>query len=360
MRNLRNLVSVLLVVSLVLLSACGSSGAPKASSGSPAAPSAGQASASSQASGEKVVWKFGSEATQVDGRHPSVDILGFVAKEIEKSTNGKYTAEVFQSGQLGTEREVMESAVTGVLPFGGVANTHVTTVNPLLGVYEFPFLFRSYDHFWNVVDSDITTELLATTETSGAGLKTLDMGMSGIYSVSNNRNPVVKMADMKGLKIRTPGSPLPVGAINALGALATPITWTETYTGLQQGLIDGVLTMPYGFYSGKIYEQNKYVSQINMFYIPFTFFTNPGYWNGIPAEDQALIIQGLANAMEVNKSDLLDSENAAYEAIAARGMEVIPFEDLNLEEYVAACQPLYDEYQDQYGEWFDRIRAIAG
>ena len=133
---------ILLAVLMVVLCACGSSStAPQSQQPSNAA---GTSTPSQATPVEATVFKVGNEASWVDGRHPVLDVLRLAVEGIEEASNGKFKGEVYPSGQLGAERDIMENTILGALPFSGLTNTFVANVDSLFGLYEMPFLFRNY------------------------------------------------------------------------------------------------------------------------------------------------------------------------------------------------------------------------
>ena len=183
--------------------------------------------------------------------------------------------------------------------------------------------------------------------------------MNGILTISNSMRDIRKVEDFKGLKIRTIDSPIQVGAVNLLGAIGTVVSWGETYTALQQHMIDGVITTGSGFLSGKVFEVNKFHTSFNMFYTPITAVVNKAYWDSLPEADRQLIRQAVKKAIDWHISTSVESLNKHMQRCIDLGpMSEIPFEEFDSAGAKVAVMPLYDRYP-QYRELFERIKSYA-
>lgn len=304
------------------------------------------------------VWKTGTSAGLVNGHHVIYDFMLQIKDEIESATDGRYQLETYHSSQLGSDRDMLEGTVMGTYKFALVPSTFISAYVDDFNVYEFPFLFESTDHFFDVMESDMAKEMGKKLEDSG--LVWLGNGMNGILTISNSQRDLRTLDDFKGLKLRCIDSNIQVEAVNLLGATGTVVNWGETYTALQQHTIDGVITTGSGFLSGKIYEVNKFHTAANMFYTPITAVVNKEYWDSLPAEDQQLIQDAVNRALQwdrENSEAMLDKD--MQECIDLGPMSEVPYEEFDSEAARAAMQPLYDKYQDAYGTYFDAIRAMA-
>lgn len=225
-------------------------------------------------------------------------------------------------------------------------------------VFEFPYLFSSADHFFDTMESDIAAEIGA--ELEQYNLHWLGNGMNGILSVMNNKHEIRTVEDFKGLKLRVIDSPMQVGACECLGAQGAVVNWGETYTACQQNTIDGVITTGSGFLSGKIHEVSKYHTAANIFMTPISIVMNLEYWNSLPAEDQKLIQDAVTKALAWHRDTAVDALNTDLAASIKEGnIANVTYDEFDHEAAAAAMAPLYEKYNDKYGAYFDRVRALA-
>lgn len=220
------------------------------------------------------VWKVGTSAGLVNGKHVIYDLILKVKEEVEAATDSRYQIEPYHSSQLGSDRDTIEGTVMGTYQMTVVPGTFCGAYVDNFNVFEFPYLFSSADHFFDTMESDIAAEIGA--ELEQYNLHWLGNGMNGILSVMNNKHEIRTVEDFKGLKLRVIDSPMQVGACECLGAQGAVVNWGETYTACQQNTIDGVITTGSGFLSGKIHEVSKYHTAANIFMTPHLHRYEPG------------------------------------------------------------------------------------
>src|SRR5213593_2573312 len=148
--------------------------------------------------------------------YPTVQALAFMACIVEERSNGRHRIRVFHSRQLGEEKETIEQTRVGAIDLNRTNVAPIGSFVPEANVLALPFLFRSMDHLYKVLDGPIGAEVLASFESYGfVGLTFYDSGARSIY---NNVRPVRSLADMKGLRIRVQQSQQMAEMIRSLGA----------------------------------------------------------------------------------------------------------------------------------------------
>ena len=301
-------------------------------------------------------WKTGIAAAPVNGRHPIYQALLFLDEEISTATGGKYGVEIFHSGQLGGERDIMEGVQLGTYKFGAVPSSYTAALSDIFLILELPYLFKDYDHFIRVLRSDIGKEMLATLEDHN--LVGLGFCINGIYSLCNGKRPVLKASDLGGLKIRAMDAPIQLECVNTLGGRGVPMAWGEVYTGLQQGTIDGVLTINSGFSSARLFEVNKHLTMLQIFMLPSPILVNKDYWESLPEADRAQIMEGVRKAEDRHYVDFLAQDDEALDICKKEGMQIVT--EFDRASFETALEPVYEKYQGEYGDIVRRIRAMAG
>lgn len=304
------------------------------------------------------VWKVGTSAGLVNGKHVIYDLILKVKEEVEAATDSRYQIEPYHSSQLGSDRDTIEGTVMGTYQMTVVPGTFCGAYVDNFNVFEFPYLFSSADHFFDTMESDIAAEIGA--ELEQYNLHWLGNGMNGILSVMNNKHEIRTVEDFKGLKLRVIDSPMQVGACECLGAQGAVVNWGETYTACQQNTIDGVITTGSGFLSGKIHEVSKYHTAANIFMTPISIVMNLEYWNSLPAEDQKLIQDAVTKALAWHRDTAVDALNTDLATSIEEGnIANVTYDEFDHEAAAAAMAPLYEKYNDKYGAYFDRVRALA-
>ena len=166
--------------------------------------------------------------------------LGDTFRELaEAATGGAVQVRVFPSGTLGQEREVVQQLQEGLVDFMVSGTAIWGSVAPKLQVFDFPFLWRDWDHVHGVVDGRVGNEAADYME-AAVGVRPLAWGDSfGFRQVITRSRDVTAPSQLAGLKIRTIQSPIYVKAVELMGASPTPMAFGEVYTSLQTGVIDG-------------------------------------------------------------------------------------------------------------------------
>ena len=159
------------------------------------------------------------------------------AREVEKRTNGRYKIQNFYSGALGAERESIEALQVGTLDLTMTSTGPIPNFVPEVAILDIPFLFRDYAHARAVLDGPIGQDMLKKFDAKG--ITALAWGENGFRHMTNSKRPVNVPDDLKGLKMRTMENPVHIQAYKAFGIIPTPMAFTEVFTALQQGTVDG-------------------------------------------------------------------------------------------------------------------------
>ena len=199
--------------------------------------------------------RFGSYAPEGD----VIDRAAHHFKEgVARLTNGRVEITVFRSNALGSNREMIEMAKVGSLDFTVSGSTHISRFAPILVVASLPSLWKDRDTMLRIFDGEVGAQL--GTLVGRQGLNVLGWWETGFRHVSNNKRPIMKPDDIKGLKLRTLPSAVHVAYFRALGAIPTPMDWAEVMPALQQGVIDGQENPPSVVYPYRVFEFQKFYS----------------------------------------------------------------------------------------------------
>src|SRR5687767_14484774 len=192
----------------------------------------------------------------LDAQHSVHKGMVYLGQKLAEKSGGTMRVDVYSSGQLGSEREFLELVQIGGLAMTKVSASVLEGFAPEFKVFGLPYLFRDDAHKAAVLAGPIGKEILAAPESKFMrGLCYYDSGSRSFYTKTR---PIHKPDDLKGLKIRVQESPMAFALIRAFGASATPISFGELYTSLQQGVVDGAENNPPSFHLARHYEVCKY------------------------------------------------------------------------------------------------------
>jgi len=275
------------------------------------------------------------------------------AKELEKRTNGRYKVQNFYSGALGAERESIEGVQLGTMDLTMTSTGPVPNFVPEVAILDIPFLFRDYAHARSVLDGPIGQELL--TKFDAKGLKALAWGENGFRHMTNNKRPVNVPEDLRGLKMRTMENPIHIQAYKQFGILPTPMAFTEVFTALQQGTVDGQENPLSVISAGKLGQVQKHVSLTGHVYSPALILMSKARWDKLSAEDKQAFLDSAKEAVKANRARIDEDERRVIGELKGQGVTVV--ETVDKSKFQAALAPTFVEFGKRFGQDnIDRIR----
>lgn len=271
----------------------------------------------------------------------------------ERLTGGRYRVVVQRNDN---EREMMESLQIGTLDVAVSSTGPIGNFVPETKNLDVPFLFRDTAHARAVLDGDIGREILAAFEPRGlAGVIWLE---NGFRHLTNSRRRVVTPEDVKGLKIRTMENQVHMRAFATLGALPTPMAFTEIITALQQGTVDGQENPITVIVSNNLNQVQTYLSLTGHVYSPAVLVASPATLARFSAEDRAAMMEAAKAAQTANRDRGSADEATGVAELKRRGMDVVT--DIDRATFQAALAPAYEVYAKELdGTLIARIRAAA-
>lgn len=284
----------------------------------------------------------------LNDQHPQY--LGLVKfKEIvEEKTNGAIKVETYHSGQLGDDRTMTEALQLGSQEVTVPSTAPLANFVPDFSVFDFPFLFPNEEVADKVLDGEVGQKILQKLEDQN--LVGLAYWENGFRNVTNSKRAISSVEDFKGLKLRTMENDLHLEAFRALGANPTPMAFTELFTAMQQGTVDGQENPYATIYLQKFYEAQSHVSNTNHVYSPFVFLMSKPFYDGLTEEQQQIVKEAAVEA-GMYERELNREANAKYLAdLQEEGMiytEISPEEHAKMKDLV---QPVIDKFSDKIGK----------
>jgi tripartite ATP-independent transporter DctP family solute receptor len=287
----------------------------------------------------------------LDVNHPVHKGMAFMAQKVSEKSSGKIRVDIYPSGQLGAERDLIE-----LLQIGSLAMTKVSTA-PLeafvreMKIFGIPYVFRDDGHRWRVLNGEIGKRLLL------AGEKYFLRGMcyydAGSRSFYTKEKPVQTPDDLKGLKIRVMKSITSVKMVQALGGSATPIPWGELYTALQQGVVDGAENNPPSFYLSRHYEVCKYYSLDEHTSVPDILLMSTVVWSNLTPQEQRWLQEAIDESVEFQKQKWQEASVEALREVQKAGVQVI---HPDKQPFLQSVREMHASYQGT--SIYDLIQAI--
>lgn len=287
--------------------------------------------------------------------HPVHIAMEYMAKRTAELSDGKLTFEIYPAEQLGSEQQCLELVQIGSLAMTKVSAAVMESFTDDYKVFGLPYIFRSKEHVFNVLDGEIGKELLLSTENKWIrGLCYYDAGSRSFYT---KNKPIESPDDLAGLKIRVMRSITAVEMIRALGGSATPISWGELYTALQSGVVDGAENNLPSFYSSHHYEVCKQFSLDEHTTIPDIIVISKKVWDKLSDQEKEWLQQAADDSVILERKLWAEAEIKSLEEIEKAGVKVnypdkAPF--------IEKVQPLLESYRsnDVIYSYIKRIQAV--
>jgi len=288
--------------------------------------------------------------------YPTVQALRYLDQLVTQRTNGRHRIRVFHSRQLGEENQTIEQTRVGAIDMNRINVGAIGSVAPILNVLALPFLFRSIDHLYKVVDGAIGDEILAATESSGLiGLTFYDSGARSIYTATR---PVHVIDDLNGLRLRVQQSDLMDRMVKSLGAEPVGLAYGQVLTALQTKLIDGAENNWPSFVSAGHYKVARYYTVTQHTMSPEVLIMSLRAWADLSAEDRMIFREAARQSSQYMREQWLDRERRSERQAIESGVSVIS--NVNRKPFEDATKPLRDAMRadPRYRSLIERIEAV--
>lgn len=279
--------------------------------------------------------------------------LTIVCDNIYKRTNGAIEIQQYPQGQLPTYKDGVEQVALGAnfisVEDPSYLGDYVPDFNALVG----PMLYKSFDEYEYLINTEIVKNMIREVEEKH-GIKVLALDyIFGFRSMMTNK--VIKTpADMKGMKIRVPGSQLFIDTINAMGAIATPLPFSETISAVQQGVVDGLEGTMDAYGTNGSSEVAKKMALTNHFLGTCGVYINRDLFNSIPKEYQDIIQEEFTNGAKHMIGEISKNYETAKSKLESQG---ITFNEVDHEAFSSAVAPVYTNMKGVTPGILDKFKA---
>jgi len=239
---------------------------------------------------------------------------------LEKQSAGQIKVKVHHSASLGSETEILQQIQLNQVQMGIITSGPFDTFDPIVRVINYPFIFKDNAQADQILDGPLGQAIL--THLEKVGFKGLAFSENGFRNLSNNKRPVHKADDLKGLKIRVMESRLDKAIWQALGANPTPMPW-PIYSELEQGVIDGQENPLWVFEVYKMYEVQRYATLTRHVYSPHIDVVSLAWWKKLEPKAQEAIKKAMQEAAVYQRGFNREHDAARLALLKAKGMQVI-------------------------------------
>lgn len=267
------------------------------------------------------------------------------AEELEQIAPGAFDIRFFPSIQLGDETQMLQSLQLGTQDMGVFTSTYVGNIEPAFKLNDLPFLYASSAQAHAVLDGPVGDLLAEKLEARNLAL--LGFAEAGFRQVLNNKRPVYVPSDLSGIRLRVQPSDLFLDSFRALDANPVPMSWSDVFTAVQQGTIDGLeIPLPV-IYANKFPEITKYLSLTNHTYNVLTLLISDQTMKRLDETQREAIREAGRRATQRQREVVALQREDILGKIRETGMEVNEVEDIN--DFREKVLPVYEAYRDLIG-----------
>lgn len=252
--------------------------------------------------------------------HPTGKAMIKFSELLKEYTHGNYTVKLYPNGQLGDERKMLEQVQNKLLDGTKTATVLMTTYSDQYAVLVLPYLFESPEHFNKAMNGPVGDKLFTLTQSKGlVGLSFLYDERRSYYTV---KKPIQKPSDLNGTKIRVINSADAIELAETMGATPTPISWSEVYTALQQGVVDGAEGGPSALTLYKHGDVAKHFSNSQHVMYPGLIVIGSHIWNKLNDEEKQQFSRAAKEAAAFQMAEFIALEKKAMEDMKTMGVTI--------------------------------------
>ncbi|HZZ91558.1 MAG TPA: TRAP transporter substrate-binding protein [Usitatibacter sp.] len=252
--------------------------------------------------------------------------------------NGKYKVVVYGSSTLGGDKEMMQKLKLGTIDMVE-PSTVMSSIADMFGVFEMPYLVKSREHMKKIEQAVFWSKIEPTAEKKG--YKVLGVWENGFRQITNNKRPIVKPEDLQGIKLRVPEGKWRVKMFQAYGANPSPMKFSEVFTALQTGVMDGQENPLAQIDSAKFYEVQKYLSMTGHVYTPAYLVASTNGWQKLPPDVQKTLEQAAKETQDFVYRTGAKMDEDLLQKMKKAGIQV---NEADKDAFIKASKPVYDEF----------------
>lgn len=269
----------------------------------------------------------------------------YFAEELESAAPGEFNVQFFPNHQLGNDTAMLQAMQFGTMGAGVITGTQVGTLEPAFQLNDLPFLYANNQQAHKVLDGDVGKTLLSKLDAKG--IVGLGFPEAGFRHTINNKRPIHTPADFNGVKLRVQPSDLFIASFRAIGANPVPMAWSDVFTAVQQGTVDGLeIPLPV-IYANKYPEVTKFLSLTSHTYNALALLMSKQTFDKLSADNQALVRKAAQRAIQRQRETVEANNDNVLEQIRAAGMKVNEVDSVDA--FRSKVADVYDEYRDKIG-----------
>ncbi|MDF1609313.1 TRAP transporter substrate-binding protein [Hoeflea sp. YIM 152468] len=277
------------------------------------------------------------------------------AECVNSASDGKIEVQTFGSSQLGKDKELLQKLKLSQVDFA-LPSSIMSSVDDVFGIFEMPYIISDRDHMRRVQGEMMDTFQSAA---QAKGYHIVGLAENGFRHITNNTRPINVPADLEGIKLRTPNGVWRVSMFQLYGANPTPMAFSDVFTALQTGVMDGQENPYAQIASAKFQEVQKYLSITGHVYTPAYILASHKSFSSLPEDVQAMLTDCGSKSQDFTYETAAQLETDLLDVIKAAGVEV---NEADKAAFIEASKPIYKAFADEVDggqEMIDQVLGLA-
>ncbi|NUB04730.1 TRAP transporter substrate-binding protein [Azospirillum sp. Vi22] len=280
----------------------------------------------------------------------------FFVEDMAKRSGGKLKVKGFADASLGSDIQMQNALI------GGAQEMMVGSTATLVGivkdfaVFDLPFLFNNEQEADAVFDGPFGQKLAA--KLNDKGLVGLVYWENGFRNLTNSKRPVEKVEDLKGIKLRVMQNPVYIDMFNGFGANAVPLSFSELFTAMETGTVDGQENPVTTIQSSKFYEVQKYLTISKHVYSPWIVLASKRWYDGLSADERKIINEAAVASRDFERKDSREASKQSIAYLKDKGMQINELSDAELGRMREMVKPAMDKFAADGGA--DLLNELQG
>jgi TRAP-type transport system periplasmic protein len=242
------------------------------------------------------------------------------AEEVEKASGGKMRIRAIGAAALGSDVQMQQALIGGAQEMMVGSTATLVGITKEMAIWDTPFLFNNAREADAVLDGPVGKKVMDKLEEKG--LVGLVYWENGFRNLTNNKQPVAKLEDLGGIKLRVMQNNVYLDSFKTLGANAVPLPFSELFTALETKAVDGQENPYNTILSSKFYEVQKYLTVTNHVYSPWIVTVSKKWWDGLSKDEQKVLADAAVKSREFERQDTRAEAAKALGELKAKGMQV--------------------------------------
>lgn len=242
------------------------------------------------------------------------------AEQVEKASGGKMKIRAIGAAALGPDVQMQQALIGGAQEMMVGSTATLVGITKEMALWDTPFLFNTAQEADQLLDGPIGEKIKAKLEEKG--LVGLVYWENGFRNLTNSKRPIVKMEDLNGIKLRVMQNNVFLDSFKTLGTNAVPMAFSELFSALETGTVDGQENPYNTILSSKFYEVQKYLTVTNHVYSPWIVLVSKKWWDQLSPAEQKILKDAAIASRTFERKDTRDEAASAVAALKAKGMQV--------------------------------------